>query len=162
MIFQLKSTIHRPLATLAGGIALLLGISPVLAQTATLDGITLSAPLTNTRVEGRIVGSYALSNIADSDVNGSLCAGFADTNPDHILTLDSPFPSLTVTVSSGQDTTLLIQGPNDNVVYCGQDISRTNLDAKVSHENWGAGDYRIWVGAHEQGKRFDYTLAFTE
>jgi hypothetical protein len=82
--------------------------------------------------------------------------------PDHILTLQSDFPSLTITVDSGEDTTLLVQGPNDNSIRCGQDISRSNLDAQVVDSNWQAGTYRIWVGAHEQGQRFSYSLTVQE
>ncbi|MEM9003589.1 MAG: hypothetical protein AAGE59_08700 [Cyanobacteria bacterium P01_F01_bin.86] len=162
MTFQIQSILRRPLPLL-GSLALLMSISPVLAQSAHFDGITLSAyPPTSASVDGRTVGSYALSNIADSDTNGDLCAGFADTTPDHILTLESDFPSLTVTVDSGEDTTLLIQGPDDNTVRCGQDISRRNLDAQVTDSDWGAGAYRVWVGTHDQGQRFNYTLTVTE
>ncbi len=162
MTFQIHSILRRPLSVL-GGLTVLLSVAPVVAQSAHFEGITLSAyPPTSASVEGRTVGSYALSNIADSGTNGSLCTGFADTTPDHILTLESDFPSLTVTVDSGQDTTLLIQGPNDNTVRCGQDISRSNLDAQVAGSDWSAGAYRVWVGSHDQGQRFDYTLTVSE
>lgn len=162
MTFLPKSMLRRPLSIL-GGLAMLLTVPPVLAQSAHFEGVTLSAyPPSPASVDGRTVGSYSLANIADSDVNGDVCTGFADTTPDHILTLESDFPSLTVTVDSGQDTTLLIQGPNDNTVRCGQDISRRNLDATVTGQGWSAGTYRVWVGAHNQGQRFDYTLTVTE
>ncbi|MEM1280428.1 MAG: hypothetical protein AAF827_15985 [Cyanobacteria bacterium P01_D01_bin.6] len=158
MTFQFITWLRRPLVTLSS-FALLVGVSPVLAQTANSEGMTLSAypPVTDT-VTGNIVGSFSLANIAGSDQNGNLCAGFADANPDHILTLESDFPSLTITVDSGEDTTLLVQGPDDNSIRCGQDISRSNLDAQVSETNWQAGSYRIWVGAHNQGQRFSYSL----
>ncbi|MEM9117298.1 MAG: hypothetical protein AAGD09_05380 [Cyanobacteria bacterium P01_F01_bin.56] len=158
MTFQFITWLRRPLVTLSS-FALLVGVSPVLAQTANSEGMTLSAypPVTDT-VTGNIVGSFSLANIAGSDQNGNLCAGFADANPDHILTLESDFPSLTIMVDSGEDTTLLVQGPDDNSIRCGQDISRSNLDAQVSGTNWQAGSYRIWVGAHNQGQRFSYSL----
>ena len=162
MTFSTNPRLRRSLFLL-GSLTMLLSAYPVAAQSANFEGITLSAyPPTTASVGGRTVGSFALSNIAGSDANGNFCTGYADTNPDHILTLESDFPNLTITVDSGQDTTLLIQGPNDNTIYCGQDISRSNLDAQVTHENWQAGTYRIWVGAHEQGERFSYTLTATE
>lgn len=162
MMTQLKSKLRRPLLAL-GSLAMLLSVPPALAQSANFDGIILSAyPPVNASVEGRIVGAFSLANIASSDMNGNLCAGFADTNPDHVLTLESDFPSLTVTVNSGEDTTLLIQGPDDNSILCGQDINRTNLDAQISADDWRAGTYRIWVGAHDQGQRFSYTLTVEE
>ena len=162
MTTQLTTLLHRSMAALSG-LAVMVSIAPAVAQTANAEPITLSAyPPTTASVTGRIVGSYSLSNIANSDRLGNLCAGFADTNPDHILTLESDFPSLTVTVDSGADTTLLIQGPNDNSIYCGQDISRSNLDAQISGDNWRAGTYRIWVGSHNQGQRVDYSLNVEE
>ncbi len=162
MMTQFMARLRRPLVA-ASSLAVFAGLSPVLAQSANFDGITLSAyPPAGASVEGRTVGSYSLSNIASSDGSGNLCAGFADTNPDHILTLESDFPSLTVTVNSGQDTTILMQGPNDNSVYCGQDISRANLDAQIVSNNLQAGTYRIWVGAHNQGQRFSYSLTVAE
>lgn len=162
MITQLKKMLHYPLAALSG-LAMVVSLPPAVAQTANAEPITLSAyPPTAASVSGSIVGAYSLSNIANSDRVGNLCAGFADTNPDHILTLQSDFPSLTITVDSGEDTTLLIQGPDDNSIYCGQDISRSDLDAQVTGDNWRAGTYRIWVGSHNQGQRFDYSLTVRE
>ena len=158
----LVTMLRRPLAAI-GSLALLAGISPVLAQNANFESITLAAyPPTTASVSGNTVGSFSLANIASNDLRGNLCAGFADANPGHILTLQSDFPTLTITVDSGEDTTLLVQGPNDNSIHCAQDISRTNLDAQIVDTNWRAGTYRIWVGAHEQGQRFSYSLTVTE
>ena len=162
MVTQLKTRLRRSLLDL-GSLTVHFSTTTALAQTANFDGITLSAyPPAGASVDGRIVGSFSLANIANTYADGNLCAGFADANPDHILTLESDFPSLTIAVDSGKDTTLLIQGPNDNTIHCGQDISRSNLDARVTGENWQAGTYRIWVGAHEQGQRFSYTLTVAE
>lgn len=163
MFTQLHTLLRRPLIALGSLTVLVSMTSAAIAQTANFEGITLSAyPPAEASVDGRIVGSFSLSNIADSDEEGNLCAGFADANPDHILTLESDFPSLTIAVDSGKDTTLLIQGPDDNSIHCGQDISRSNLDAQVTAENLRAGTYRIWVGAHQQGERFSYTLTVKE
>ncbi|WP_204138194.1 hypothetical protein [Halomicronema sp. CCY15110] len=162
MTSQLIARLRYPLAALSG-LALLASLSPVLAQTANSESITLATyPPATASVSGNIVGSFSLANIASNDQQGNLCAGFADANPDHILTLQSDFPTLTITVDSGEDTTLLVQGPDDNSIYCGQDISRSNLDAQVTDTNWQAGTYRIWVGAHEQGQRFSYSLTVRE
>lgn len=162
MILRTFNKIRRPFFA-AGGLTLLLWGTSAIAQNANFEGITLSAyPPSTASVEGRTVGAFSLANIANRDPAGNPCTGFADPNPDHILTLESDFPSLTVSVDSGEDTTLLIQGPNDNSVYCGQDISRSNLDAQIVLNDLQAGTYRIWVGAHDQGQRFDYTLSVQE
>ncbi|HIK45311.1 MAG TPA: hypothetical protein IGR64_10550 [Leptolyngbyaceae cyanobacterium M65_K2018_010] len=75
------------------------------------------------------------------------------------MTLQEDFAQLTIRVDSGgNDTTLLIQGPTDNLIRCGEDTDRRNPDAQVQGQNWSAGIYRIWVGSHHQGQRYSYTL----
>lgn len=161
MMPRSHSTLRRSL--LWGGLAVLASVAPAIAQSANFDGITLSTyPPSTAEVTGRTVGTYALGNIAGRDRDGKPCTGFADTNPDHILVLQNDFPTLTVQVTSGRDTTLLIQGPDDNTIRCGQDISRRDLDAIVQGEDWRTGTYRIWVGTHDQGQRFNYTLSVSE
>lgn len=155
---------HRTLAL--GGLIAVVGVAPVLAQTANFESLVLSTfPAQGESVDGRTAGSYALSNIVGGngqDQDGNLCTGYGDVNPDHILILENDFSSLTLTVDSGEDTTLLIQGPDDHTIRCGQDISRSNPDAEISDNNWSAGTYRVWVGTHDQGERFSYTLTADE
>ena len=135
------------------------GLMPAMAQAANFGNLVLSSGQGNASASGFTAGFFAISNIASRDHNGNICVGFADSNPDHILTLEQDFASLTVQVDSGgNDTTLLIQGPNDAVVRCGEDTNRANPDARIAGENWGAGTYRIWVGAHHQGQRYDYSI----
>lgn len=142
-----------------GGLIGLLGAVPVLAQTANFGSLTLGSGNPQASAEGFTAGFFALSNIAQRDHKGQVCVGFADTNPDHILVLQQDFPSLTLQVNSrGNDTTLLVQGPDNGTVRCGEDTSRRNPDAQIQDSNWGAGTYRIWVGAHNQGQRYNYTL----
>jgi hypothetical protein len=53
--------LRRPLAAL-GGLALLASLSPVLAQTANSESITLAAyPPATASVSGNIVGSFSLA-----------------------------------------------------------------------------------------------------
>ena len=138
------------------------GLAPVMAQTANFSGLVISQSQSTASADGFTAGFFPISNIATRDRHGNVCVGFADTNPDHILTLEQNFSILTVEVNSGgNDTTLLIQGPNEREVRCGEDISRRNRDARVVDENWPAGNYRIWVGAHRQGQRYNYSINVT-
>ncbi len=152
---------RRSAMALAAGLAMgLAGVMPALAQPANFEALTLSESSPAASVEGFTNGLSALSSIAGRDRNGAICTGFADTNPDHILVLQQDFASLTLQVNSGRnDTSLLIQGPNDGTVRCGEDTDRRNPDAKIQDQNWSAGTYRIWVGSHHQGQRYDYTLS---
>ncbi len=110
-------------------------------------------------VNGSTVGFWALTNLARRDRHGYLCSGFADINPDHDLILQDDFDQLTFQVNSGgNDTTLVVQGPTDEVIRCGEDSDRRNRDAQIIDSGWLAGRYRIWVGAHHQGQRYSYSL----
>lgn len=136
-----------------------LGVAPAFAQEANFGSLTLGGGTQSGSVQGHTAGFFTLSEIAGRDRNGNVCAGFAASTPDHILVLQQDTPALTVQVDSGgNDTTLLIQGPNDNTIRCGDDTDRRNLDAVVQDGSWAAGTYRIWVGTHDQGQRHDYTL----
>ncbi len=153
---------NRPAQSLTVALLSLLalgGVVPAVAQAANFDALGVSQSQQTASASGFTAGFFALPNIASRDRHGNVCVGFADSNPDHILTLEQDVPSLTVVVDSGgNDTTLLIQGPTDDVVRCGEDTNRTNLDARISDQGWAAGTYRIWVGSHHQGQRYNYSI----
>ncbi len=137
----------------------LMGALPALAQEANFDSFNLTGDSPTASVRGFTNGIFALSNVAGRDRRGAICSGFADSNPDHIMVLQQDFAALTLQVNSGgNDTSLLIQGPNDSTVRCGEDTDRRNPDAQVQDQGWSAGTYRIWVGSHNQGQRYNYSL----
>ncbi|MBC6431800.1 hypothetical protein FM036_13785 [Nostoc sp. HG1] len=143
-------------------LALLTAITatPVIAETANFGTFTLSTnfnPAQGT-VQGFTGGSYSLSAITNRDRDQKACIGFADPNPDHIMVLEKDFPQMTIQVdSNGNDTTLLIQGPDQTTIRCGDDTGKSK-DASVSDRNWKRGTYRIWVGTFNPGPKRDYTL----
>jgi hypothetical protein len=137
----------------------LVGVAPGLAQTSNSGDVSVSQASPTATVSGVTAGFFSLANLAMRDHQGHICTGFADTNPDHILTLQDSFEQLTIQVDSGgNDTTLLVQGPSDNIIRCGEDINRRNPDAQIRGQDWSPGTYRIWVGAHDQGQRYNYSL----
>ncbi|MEH1839723.1 MAG: hypothetical protein V7L20_13345 [Nostoc sp.] len=154
----------RPRLHFSGGwlLAILTAITatPVIAQTANFGTFTLSTnfnPAQGT-VQGFTGGSYSLSAISNRDRDQKACIGFADPNPDHIMVLEKNFPQMTIQVdSNGNDTTLLIQGPDKTTIRCGDDTGKSK-DASVSDRNWKSGTYRIWVGTFNPGVKRDYTL----
>ncbi|MEJ6487081.1 hypothetical protein N0Y54_38495 [Nostoc punctiforme UO1] len=156
----------RPRLEFSGGwlLAILATIiaTPVIAETAANFGTftvsTNSNPAQGT-VQGFTGGSYSLSAISNRDRDQKACIGFADPNPDHIMVLENDFSQLTIKVDSNNtDTTLLIQGPDQNTIRCGDDTGKRK-DASVSDRNWKRGTYRIWVGTFNSGVKRDYTLA---
>ncbi|OBQ22159.1 MAG: hypothetical protein AN488_08485 [Anabaena sp. WA113] len=110
---------------------------------------------------GNTGGTDLLSRISNRDQNQNVCTGFATTNPDHILILEQDFDKLKILVDSGgQDTTLLIKGPegaDNETVRCGDDTGK-NKDASIDSKQWRKGTYKIWVGTFDLGLRQSYTL----
>lgn len=134
--------------------------TPVIAETANFGTFNLSTNFdpAQGRVQGFTGGSYSLSAISNRDRDQKACIGFADPTPDHIMVLEKDFSQLTIQVdSSNNDTTLLIQGPNQTTIRCGDDTGKSK-DASVSDRNWKSGTYRIWVGTFNPGVKRDYTL----
>lgn len=151
-------------ATAALGLMSLGGLvaAPALAQSAQFDSLTLSATEASSQARGTAMGRYQLANIASRDHAGTLCLGYSTEAPSHLLVLDRDIETLTLQVDSGgNDTTLLVQGPN-NIIHCGDTTSRRNLDAQIQGQNWPAGTYRVWVGAYDLGQRHNYTLHLSQ
>lgn len=137
---------------------------PVLAETANFGTLTLSRGFQSPTavLRGSTGGSYSLSAIANADRQKNKCLGFATPTPDHIIVLQQSFSKLTIQVNSGgKDTTLLVQGPNDNTVRCGDDTGQ-NKDAGIVDSDWEAGSYRIWVGSLEPGVKSNYSISVQE
>lgn len=156
------SSPRRNLALL--GALTTLALAPTaLAQQANFDGLRVGGNAESRQVDGYTAGFYPLSNITGRDFNGNICTGFASEVPDHIMVLERDFAQLTLQVNSGgNDTTLLVQGPDDSTVRCGQDTSRRNPDASIVDQGWGAGTYKIWVGTHTRGQQYNYRLSISE
>ena len=143
-------------------LALLTAITatPVIAETANFGTFTLptNSDSAQRTLQGFTGGSYSLSAISNRDRDQKACIGFADPNPDHIMVLEKDSSQLTIQVdSNGNDTTLMIQGPDDTTIRCGDDTGK-NKDASISDRNWKSGTYRIWVGTFNPGVKRDYTL----
>ncbi len=143
-------------------LAVALSATPAFSQTANFGKFQLSPGFSpgEGQVSGRTGGTYSLSAIANRGSNGKACIGYGAETPDHIMVLESKFPKLSVEVSSGQDTTLVIRGPN-NLILCGDDTKTSkgvSKDASVEATNLPPGQYQIWVGSIKEGQRWNYTL----
>ena len=137
--------------------------TPVLAGTANFGQLALSPGFKRAAgvMSGYTNGSFSLPAIANRDRNNNPCIGYGAPTPDHIIVLEKDFPRLTVKVDArGQDTTLVIKGPND-VIRCGDDTGNSK-DASVTDSNWKAGQYSVWVGSIEPGEKSNYTLSVRE
>jgi len=110
------------------------------------------------KFSGYTGGSYSLSAISNRDRNKNACIGFADPKPDYTMVLEKDFEQMRILVNTGNtDTTLLVKGPDDNTIRCGDDTGR-NKDASISDRNWKKGTYHIWVGTFNPDVKRKYTL----
>ncbi len=147
-------------AGLLGAAALAIG--PLMALNTPLKALAETLPLTLTnggsvQVTGVTAGRYSLTQLAARDRHRKLCLGFGHEQPDYTFTLSEPMPQLQIAVdSSGQDTTLLVQGPSG--VSCNDNADRSTRDAAISGKDWPEGTYRVWVGSFNSGDRLGYTL----
>lgn len=126
--------------------------APLLAQSSNFGKLTLVSGFQPEQavMNGNTGGSYSLSTISNRDRHNNLCVGFGSPTPDHILELKSNFNQLTIS-SSQKNTTLLIQGPNQDTIRCG--------DRAITDTDWKTGLYKVWVGSIDPGTRTDYTLS---
>ncbi len=128
-----------------------------IAQEANFGKVALSTANPVGRLSGSTGGSISLpAIISNMDYRNNRCLGFGDSKPDHILTLEQNFPSLSLRVSSGSDTTLVVQGA-DGIVRCGDDTG-AQKDASIVDTNWKPGIYRIWVGSAAPSSQRNYRL----
>jgi len=144
---------------------LVLGLSllavPALAQQANFASLTLAKgfnPATSF-VTGSTGGSFSLSTLAGVDSENRPCIGYGEgINPDHILILKNDFSKLTLAVESGgKNTTLVIRESKSKTMRCGLG-NNINKDAVIQGENWNSGEYEVWVGSVDSGKRINYRL----
>ncbi len=130
------------------------------AQTANFATLKLSPGFEPAEgiTSGYTGGTYSVSAIKNRDRDKKACIGFADPTPDHILILEKYFTSLKILVNTGgSDTTLLIQGPDEETVRCGDDTGKSK-DASISDRQWKEGTYKIWVGTFNPGVKLNYKL----
>lgn len=155
--FGCKTWLHSGIV----GIFTVITVNPVMANNANFASMSLRPGFDTSKsiVSGYTGGSYPLSAISNRDRDRKLCIGFADPRPDHILVLEKDFSNLRFLVdSAGADTTIVIQGPDDKTIRCGDDTGRKK-DASIEGKDFKAGKYRIWIGVFNPGTRVNYTLS---
>jgi hypothetical protein len=120
------------------------------AQDSNFGKLTLTAVKTSGVLKGTTGGSTSLPAIVSNvDSSNKKCLGFADPKPDHVLILRQDFVNLSLRISGGRETTLVVRG-SDGTVRCG--------DAQIVDTSWRAGTYQVWVGTITPGVRQNYTF----
>jgi hypothetical protein len=112
-------------------------------------------------------GNVSIASIAGIADN---CRGFANSQPNHTITLTETFQVLDLLVYTSNindDPTMLIKGPN-GIVICADDESggrnpqTSRRLANGYHQSWPQGTYQVWVGSKNINQSFSYTLSLSE
>jgi len=135
--------------------------APAIAQdfsaSPTYGSVNLNAGFTPDPYTVRITsgGARRASNVSSS------CRGWIANAPDYSVyyTAGNMF-DLTISATSGSDTTLVVNGPNGNW-YCDDD-SGDGLNPLMTFNNPRSGRYDVWVGSYREGDYADATLAISE
>jgi hypothetical protein len=119
--------------------------NPLIFENPTISPGFTPDPLT---VKGIGGGKIPANEIAGTPgTNNGSCVGFADKEPDHVLTLNNFFDYLSLRVRSDSDTTLVIKGPGG--VWCNDDYDASDKNAGIAGQ-WKKGAYQIWVGSYSK------------
>jgi hypothetical protein len=94
----------------------------------------------------RVVSVQSGGNLDASRV-ASNCAGFITSQPDVRLVFEAGSLPLIISVASGADTTLVVNGP-DGRWYCDDDGGMNGLDPSLRFNHPASGRYEIWVGTY--------------
>ncbi|MDX2256755.1 MAG: hypothetical protein NW214_14675 [Pseudanabaenaceae cyanobacterium bins.39] len=130
--------------------------TPLMAQTVSLGRGFRPDPVT---LAGMTGGSVSIASIAGINDN---CRGFANSSPNHTLTLTDNFPVmdlLVYTSNINDDATLLLKGDN-GIVVCA-DNNAGGLNPQINRR-LPRGDYQVWVGSKNANNSFSYTLSISE
>jgi hypothetical protein len=127
------------------------------------ENVQLSATNAQNRfvLRGFSKGTVALfQNVGDRDSRNNRCMGYGNLEPDHVVEIQGKMSTVTFQVKTQQpqDTTLVIQGPN-NVVYCSADAADGSKNTALTINNFKEGTYKVWVGALDAGTTFRYNLS---
>jgi len=97
----------------------------------------------------------------DASRVASNCAGFITAAPDVRLVYEAGSLPLIISVASGSDTTLIVNGP-DGRWYCDDDGGVNGLNPSIRFSRPASGRYEIWVGTYGRAALQDARLNISE
>ena len=143
------------------GICLAALAAPAAAQDINADPnygeLTLKAGFAN---DPHVTSLRAGGNLDASNISSS-CRGFITNAPDVRLHYEPGSFPLIISVASGSDTTLVVNGP-DGSYYCDDDGGENGLNPAVRFNSPSGGRYEIWVGTYSSGSTQPAELHISE
>ncbi|WP_319419681.1 hypothetical protein [Pleurocapsa sp. FMAR1] len=135
------------------GASLNVNVSSAFAQIV-INQSTMIQPLI---IEGMSGGSVAALEITQTENTATgYCDGFANSQPNHILEIDSYWQFLRLEVESDADTTIMVQGSGGT--WCNDDVSSAN---PMIEGVWQPGIYKVWVGSYQAQSSNKYQIKIT-
>ena len=125
--------------------------TPNYAQTSLTSGFTPDPQVVNLRSGG----SINASNIR------SYCSGYITNSPDYRLNFNAGSLPLIISVTSGSDTTLIVNAP-DGQWYCDDDGGENGLNPAIRFDKVMSGRYEIWVGTYGSNSQQNAQLQISE
>ncbi|GGG94212.1 MAG TPA: peptidase S1 [Oceanicaulis sp.] len=149
----------RTVATAAIGVAMLAAagmaqdyrLNPIYGTVSLRGGFTPDPYVINLQSGGQ--------NNASQTLGGS-CRGYVATAPDVRLNFQAGSLPLIISVNSGTDTTLVINGP-DGRWYCNDD-GGNGLNPSLRWNSPMSGQYDIWVGTYASARNANAQLHISE
>lgn len=108
----------------------------------------------------RIVAVRAGGSLDASGISNS-CRGYISNAPDLRLNYSAGNYPLIISVASGADTTLVVNGP-DGSWYCDDDGGVDGLNPSLRFNDPQGGRYEIWVGTYRSGSLENARLHISE
>ncbi|MEM7595774.1 MAG: hypothetical protein AAF383_30450, partial [Cyanobacteria bacterium P01_A01_bin.83] len=104
--------------------------------------------------QGTSGGAIAAQEVAQTKNTATgFCNGYVNSQPNHLLNIESFAPYLRLEIASNADTTIVIQGPGG--VWCNDDSNNAN---PMIEGQWQPGVYQVWVGSYQVNSSHDYQI----
>lgn len=131
----------------------LLGVGALLLAGPRASATNLAPGFEPLRLAGTAGGTVRATRFGNT--SDGFCTGWIDATPSHVITLDEAVDDLVMEVEAPSDTTLVVLGPTGT--RCNDDANDETSNPRI-RGSWAAGEYRVYVGAYEEGQRIRYTL----
>ena len=117
----------------------------------TINQSSIAQPLI---IEGVSGGAIMTKEISQTENTATgYCDGYVNSQPNHVLKLESFWKLLRLEIISQADTTILVKGPGG--VWCNDDAGTPN---PVIEGQWQPGLYEIWVGSYQANSQNNYQI----
>ncbi len=103
---------------------------------------------------------HAGGEFVGSERFGEACRGYIGAEANHVLELTQALPQLRLSITSVDDTSLIVLDKQNNQLYCNDDTKGKNPEVII--QNAQAGAFEIYVGNFQEGQKAAYKLEISK